>query len=102
MRSCNWRGNVSPGDEGDPDGAAGRRGVGFSINGQRSSSTNILLDGVDNNDQFTATVGQSVPLDSVQEFQVITGNFSAEFGRSSGGVVNVATKSGSNNFHGTL
>jgi outer membrane receptor protein involved in Fe transport len=94
-------GNVSPGDEGDPTGAAGR-GAGFSINGQRSASTNILLDGVDNNDQFTATVGQSVPLDSVQEFQVITGNFSAEFGRASGGIVNVATKSGSNNFHGTL
>jgi outer membrane receptor protein involved in Fe transport len=94
-------GNVSPGDEGDPTGAASR-GVGFSINGQRSASTNILLDGVDNNDQFTATVGQSVPLDSVQEFQVITGNFSAEYGRASGGIVNVATKSGSNNFHGTL
>jgi len=62
----------------------------------------ILLDGVDNNDLFTASVGQSVPLDSVQEFQVITGNFSAEFGRASGGIVNVATKSGSNNFHGTL
>lgn len=94
-------GNVSPGDEGDPTGATSR-GAGFSINGQRSASTNILLDGVDNNDQFTATVGQSVPLDSVQEFQVITGNFSAEFGRASGGIVNVATKSGSNNFHGTV
>ncbi|HKP87649.1 MAG TPA: TonB-dependent receptor [Blastocatellia bacterium] len=94
-------GNVSPGEEGDPTGAASR-GAGFSINGQRSASTNILLDGVDNNDQFTATVGQSVPLDSVQEFQVITGNFSAEYGRASGGIVNVATKAGSNNFHGTL
>jgi Carboxypeptidase regulatory-like domain/TonB dependent receptor/TonB-dependent Receptor Plug Domain len=94
-------GNVSPGDESDPTGAAGR-GAGFSINGQRSASTNILLDGADNNDLFTATVGQSVPLDAVQEFQVVTSNFSAEFGRASGGVVNVATKSGSNEFHGTL
>ncbi len=94
-------GNVSPGDESDPDGAAGR-GAGFAINGQRSASTNILLDGTDNNDQFTATVGQSVPLDAVQEFQVITGNFSAEFGRATGGVVNVATKSGTNDFHGTI
>src|SRR5205085_1006531 len=41
-------------------------------------------------------------LDAVQEFQVVTSNFSAEFGRASGGVVNVATKSGSNEFHGTL
>jgi hypothetical protein len=94
-------GNVSPGDQSDPGGAT-VRGAGFAINGQRSASTNILLDGADNNNSFTASVGQSVPLDSVQEFQVITGNFSAEFGRASGGIVNVATKSGSNEFHGTL
>src|SRR5215813_4717209 len=77
------------------------RGAGFSINGQRSASTNILLDGGENNDTFTATVGQSVPLDSVQEFQVITSNFSAEYGRASGGIVNVATRAGSNDFHGS-
>ena len=47
-------------------------------------------------------MGQSVPLDSVQEFSVLTNNFSAEYGRASGGVVNVATKSGTNDFHGTL
>ncbi len=78
------------------------RGTGFSINGQRSASTNILLDGGENVDAFTATVGQSVPLDAVQEFQVITSNFSAEYGRASGGIVNVATKAGSNAFHGSL
>ncbi|MGH9968193.1 MAG: carboxypeptidase regulatory-like domain-containing protein [Pyrinomonadaceae bacterium] len=66
----------------DPSG----RGTGFSINGQRSASTNILLDGGENVDNFTATVGQSVPLDSVQEFRVITSNFSAEYGRASGGI----------------
>jgi hypothetical protein len=81
----------------DPEG----RGVGYSINGQRSASTNILLDGSDNNDTFTATLGQGVPLDSVQEFRVETSNFTAEYGRASGGVVNVATKSGTNQFHGT-
>jgi outer membrane receptor protein involved in Fe transport len=78
------------------------RGTGFSINGQRSASTNILLDGGENVDTFTATIGQNVPLDSVQEFQVITSNFSAEYGRASGGIVNVATRAGSNNFHGSL
>lgn len=88
-------GNVSPGD---PSG----RGAGFAINGQRASSTNILLDGADNNDTFRASVGQSVPLDSVQEFRVITSNFSAEYGRAAGGVVNVATRAGTNDFHGTL
>lgn len=78
------------------------RGVGFAINGQRSESTNVLLDGAANNDEFGATVGQAVPLDSVQEFSVITNDFTAEYGRAGAGVVNVATKSGTNDFHGSL
>jgi outer membrane receptor protein involved in Fe transport len=88
-------GNVS---DADPSG----RGVGFAINGQRSASTNILLDGAENVDLFTATTGQAVPLDSVQEFKVLTSNFTAEYGRASGGIVNVATRSGTNDFHGSL
>ena len=84
------------------DSEGSGRGTGFSLNGQRSASTNILLDGGENVDNFTATVGQSVPLDSVQEFRVITSNFSAEYGRASGGVVNVTTRPGTNEFHGTL
>lgn len=79
----------------------GGRGTGFSINGQRSSSTNILLDGGDNNYLFVASVGQEVPLDSVQEFSVITNNFSAQYGRATGGIVNVVTKSGTNRVSGT-
>ena len=67
-------GNVSPGD---PSG----RGTGFAINGQRAASTNILLDGGENVDNFTAVVGQSIPLDAVGEFRIITSNFSAEYGR---------------------
>lgn len=77
------------------------RGAGASLNGQRAASTNVLLDGADNNDSYTAIVGQSIPLDSVQEFRVITSNFSSEYGRASGGIVNVATRGGSNDFHGT-
>ncbi len=88
-------GNVSPQD---PSG----RGAGFAINGQRAASTNVLLDGADNNDNFTAVIGQDVPLDAVQEFSVLTSNFSAEFGRAGGGIINVATKSGTNEFHGTV
>lgn len=84
----------------DPNGSAGR-GAGVAINGQRAASTDLLLDGGENVDTFTATVGQNVPLDSVQEFRVMTNNFTAEYGRASGGVINVATKSGSNSFHGT-
>jgi hypothetical protein len=81
---------------------SGRGANGFAINGQRASSTNILLDGGENVDLFVAAVGQSVPLDAVQEFRVITSNFSAEYGRASGGIVNVATKAGSNSFHGSI
>jgi len=88
-------GNVS-------DGGTMTRGVGFAINGQRESSTNVLLDGAANNDEFTTGPGQSVPLDSIQEFSILTNNFTAEFGRASGGVVNVVTKSGTNEIHGTV
>ena len=87
-------GNVSDAD-------MDNRGAGYAINGQRSASTDILLDGGENVDTFTATVGQQVPLDSVQELRVVTSDFTAEYGRASGGVVNVATKSGTNSFHGT-
>ncbi len=87
-------GNVS---EDDPSA----RGAGVAMNGLRSASTNILLDGVANNNEFSATVGQPIPLDSVQEVGITTNNFTAETGRASGGVINVTTKSGSNDFHGT-
>jgi len=86
--------NISPAD---PDG----RGVGYAINGMRSASTNVMLDGVANNDEFGAGVGQAVPMDSVQEYSVLTSNYTAEFGCASGGIVNVVTKSGTNEFHGT-
>ncbi len=90
--------NVSEGDTANET----TRGVGVNINGQRSASTNITLDGGENVDQFNATIGQTVPLDSVQEFQLITSTFDAQYGRASGGVVNVATKSGTNNLHGSV
>jgi hypothetical protein len=88
-------GNVS---DVDPSG----RGAGVAINGQRSASTSILLDGAENVATFTATVGQQIPLDAVGEFRVITSNFSAEYGRASGGIVNAVTKSGTNNFNGAV
>src|SRR5581483_819378 len=78
------------------------RGTGVSINGARSAGTNVLLDGVENVDLYTSKVGQSVPLDAVQEFSVTTNNFTAEYGRASGGVVNVVSKTGTNALHGSL
>jgi len=87
-------GNVS-------DGEATGRGIGVSVNGQRGSSVNLLLDGVPNNNEFDTTVGIKTPLDSVGEFSVLTSNFTAEYGRAGGGVINVDTKRGTNAFHGT-
>lgn len=77
------------------------RGAGVAIGGQRSSSTDALLDGGENVDLYTSKVGQSVPLDAVAEFSVVSSNFSAEYGRASGGVINVVTKSGTNSLHGS-
>jgi hypothetical protein len=95
-------GNVSGGKVADgEEWTETTRGTGYNINGQRASSTNILLDGSANNNEFDTTVGQNVPLDSVQEFSVVTSNFSAQYGRATGGIVNVLTKSGTNNFRGT-
>jgi outer membrane receptor protein involved in Fe transport len=91
-------GNVA----GDSNGATKANGVGVSLNGQRSASTEITLDGNQNVNLFGASIGQQVPLDSVQEYKVITSDFSAQYGRASGGVVNVVTKSGTNQYHGSL
>jgi hypothetical protein len=76
---------------------------GFSVNGSRERNNNFMVDGVDNNDTEVPGIagGLSTPnIDATQEFRVITGNFNAEFGRNSGAVVNVATKNGTNEFHG--
>src|SRR5690349_12279998 len=100
-------GNVSSADSTTGGGKLGSgqnttdRGVGFAINGQRASGTEILLDGVENVDFFLTLVGQQVPQDAVQEFRVLTNNFDAQYGRASGGVVNLTTKSGTNSFHGS-
>jgi len=99
-------GNVSNGDSTTPNSMGSQnltgRGVGFSINGQRMSGTEILLDGEENVDLFGAGIGQAIPIDSVQEYRIITNNFDAQYGRASGGVVNLTTKSGTNAFHGSL
>lgn len=78
----------------------------FSINGLRSTYNNFLMDGIDNNaygtsnQGFANQVAQPAP-DSIAEFKVITNNYSAEYGRSGGGTIDVAMKSGTNAFHGT-
>jgi len=77
-------------------------GVGFSVNGGRTQSANYLLDGAGNNDIMMSAPALDVPLDSVQEFNVQTNHFSAEYGRNSGFTANIVTKSGTNSLHGSL
>jgi hypothetical protein len=82
------------------------RDASFNVNGMRSSLNNFIIDGVDNNSYGTSNQGfsnQVVQLspDAVQEFRIETTNYSAEFGRAGGGVVNATIRSGSNEFHGS-
>ncbi|MEZ5367205.1 MAG: TonB-dependent receptor [Bryobacterales bacterium] len=85
----------------------GSRYGGFSVAGQRVTQNNYILDGVDNNGSELAGAqrrGEMVQpsIDAIQEFKVQTNAYSAEYGRAMGGVVNVTTKSGTNQLHGTL
>jgi len=74
----------------------------FSSGGGRITMNNFMVDGVDANNAFLNQAGvQPIP-DAVQEFRVITNTFNAEFGRNSGSIVNVITKSGTNQWHGDL
>jgi hypothetical protein len=93
-------GVASSGGGGGQQGGEG--GVsGYSSNGQRSTSNNFMVDGIDNNDYFGGAAAQIPSIDSIQEFEVQTNTFAAEYGRNTGSVVNLVTKSGSNLLHGS-
>jgi outer membrane receptor protein involved in Fe transport len=88
----------------------GSRQGDLSFGGQRGTFNSIQIDGVDNNNNFfgqalgrtgSGRAPYQFSQDAVQEFQVHTNSFSAEFGRAAGGAINVITKSGTNEFHGT-
>ncbi len=75
----------------------------ISINGMRRNGVNYLVDGVSNTDVGSNITLLSTPtVDSIQEFKVLTSNYTADIGRSGGGVVTVVTRGGSNEFHGSL
>ena len=86
---------------------ASSRDASFNVNGLRSALNNFTLDGIDNNSYGTSNQGFSnqvvqVTPDAVEEFKVQTNNFSAEFGRAGGAVINASFRSGTNRFRGTL
>lgn len=85
----------------------GLRG-GIRLGGQQSDYSNLVIDGTSNYDNFFGeffgsleTKNFTIPVDSVQEFQVVSNGFAPEFGRATGGLINVVTKSGTNDVHGT-
>ncbi|MBV8817585.1 MAG: TonB-dependent receptor, partial [Acidobacteriaceae bacterium] len=78
------------------------QGGSISVNGAREQSNNFLLDGMDNNDLAINQYAVAISTEAIQEFKVQASTYSAEFGRSPGAQVNVATKSGTNEFHGVL
>jgi hypothetical protein len=87
-------------DNGRPIGPAPTSGLNFG--GQRGRSNLVQVDGADNTDNSVNASRSTVSQEAVQEFQVVSNSYAAEFGRAAGGVVNVVTKSGTNDFHGNL
>jgi hypothetical protein len=88
---------------GGPSSEASARGsYSLSVGGSRANSTDWLLDGNDNNELTSGAISILSSIDSIQEFKVLTYNYSAEWGTRGGPTVLVTTKSGSNSFHGGL
>ncbi len=84
--------------------AAGSAGddLGVSFSGSTSLENSYIVDGVNTTGLTFGTVGSSLITDFIEEIEIITGGYNAEYGRATGGVVNVVTKSGSNEFHGSV
>lgn len=90
--------NLVPGVTPNPAGVSDQQ---FSIFGERAAATSFIVDGADNNDPLDGGSFQRYTQDSIQEFEVITAGYDAEFGRAQGGVVNVITRSGTNRYAGS-
>jgi outer membrane receptor protein involved in Fe transport len=110
-RNFTQLGTLLPGVVAPPAGLGGATGEatpggfgattsGFSVNGMRNQSNNFLLDGASNNDTFNTGFVLRPPPDAIQEFKILTHSYAAEYGRNAGSVINVVTKSGSNELHG--
>ncbi len=78
------------------------QGGSISVNGAREQANNFLLDGMDNNDLAINQYAVAISTEAIEEFKVQASTYSAEFGRSSGAQINVATKAGTNQIHGVV
>ena len=94
---------LAPGAAPAPEGSASslRGDFAFTVNGAREDAQSFMLDGVYNVDPKLNTPGVRPPVDAIQEFEVLTGTYDASFGRNAAGQINVVTRSGGNDFHGT-
>lgn len=96
---------LAPGVSSSPSGTSSvgstpLAGSGFTFGGLRPQSNNVLIDGLDNNDEFTGSSRTELSPEIVQEFQVVNNGLSAESGGASGGSIDVITRSGTNAIHG--
>ncbi len=78
------------------------QGSGLSFNGQRGRSNNISVDGADNNGQLNGNTRMTMSQEAVREFQVVSNLFAPEYGNAGGGLVNVVSRSGTNDYHGNV
>ncbi len=91
-----------PGISGTPTGNGQTAGTGFSIAGGREDGISYLLDGANNNSVTSSGVSFDPNPDTVAEFRVLMNNYTAEYGRTGGGIISVVTKSGTNQLHGSM
>ncbi|HEY0307067.1 MAG TPA: TonB-dependent receptor [Acidobacteriaceae bacterium] len=82
--------------------ASGGQGSGLSANGGRQRSNSVLVDGVENNDILNGTIRQTISLDAISQFQVMTNQFLPEYGQAAGAIINLITKSGTERVHGDI
>jgi hypothetical protein len=100
---------ITPGaNEGPPNGLNSgarpddrRQTSAISVNGQSDVINDELVDGLDNNERIIGTIGVRPSVEAIKEINVQTNTYTADVGRTAGGIINIITKSGSNNFHGS-
>jgi hypothetical protein len=96
-------------NEGTPNGLASgnrpddrRQASIVSVNGQSDAINDEMIDGQDNNERLIGTIGVRPSIDAIAEVRILTNSFSADAGRAAGAVINIVTKSGTNQYHGSL